>query len=79
MMGKGSKMSHQPGSQAQEDMIRAIQSGAVEAGILSYPRGMTEAKKLRETARAWQALNPATVGATHREISGLARGHWVRH
>jgi len=85
MLGQGSKVSHEPGSIANEDMIRAIQSGAVTAGLLVFPPGTSDAKKLRETARAWQAMNPATSRAVvqvwRQRCSSLLsswRQHWAK-
>ena len=69
MLGEGSKRSHETGSTAHEDTMRAIQSGAVAAGLFTFANGASETKKLREAARAWQAMNPATVSDTRGQRS----------
>lgn len=60
MLGVRAKECHKQG-EALENVVRAIQSGAVAAGIFSFSPPQTLAKKLRDAARVWQAMNRSTV------------------
>lgn len=69
MMGSAAKESKRPTvdesvacKQARENVMKVIQSAAAAANVFKFERNTSEGKKLREVARVWQVMNPATVG-----------------
>ena len=73
-MGIRAKENHPEGDPMREDVVRAIQSGAVAAGVFSFPAGTPLPKKLREAARVWQAMSKTTVSESCRlEALGAGR------
>ena len=60
MLGARAKECHKQG-EARDNVVRAIQSGAVAAGIFTFSPPQPLGKKLRDATRVWQAMNRATV------------------